>query len=79
MSGYVQVFGRRNAETIPTLGQPASEKRQGTKSRGVGHRQCSGRYGDLASVGLLGKVERAAFANTNLKFPSSKMCHTGFQ
>jgi 3-hydroxybutyryl-CoA dehydrogenase len=23
-------------------------QRQGTKSRGVGHRQCSGRYGDLA-------------------------------
>src|SRR5258708_31255464 len=27
-SGVVQVFGRRDAETIPTLGQPASEKRQ---------------------------------------------------
>jgi hypothetical protein len=26
---------------------PASEKRQGTKSREVGHRWCSGRYGDL--------------------------------
>jgi hypothetical protein len=24
-SGYVQVFGRRDAETIPTLGQPASK------------------------------------------------------
>jgi hypothetical protein len=44
----VQVFGRRNAETFPALGQPASEKRQGTKSRGVGHRLCSERYGDLA-------------------------------
>jgi hypothetical protein len=50
MSVIVQVFGRRDAETIPTLGQPASEKRQGTKSRGVGHRQCSGCYGDLASA-----------------------------
>src|SRR5258706_16236645 len=49
-SAIVQVFGRRDAETIPTLGQPASEKRQGTKSRGVGHRQCSGCYGDLASA-----------------------------
>ena len=37
----------RHAETIPTLGQSASEKRQGRKSRGVGHRRCSGRYGDL--------------------------------
>jgi len=35
----------RHAETIRTLGQPASEKRQGTKSRGVGHRQCSGAMG----------------------------------
>jgi len=47
-SEFVQVFGRRNAETFPALGQPASEKRQGTKSRGVGHRLCSERYGDLA-------------------------------
>jgi len=49
-SVVVQVFGCRDAETIPTLGQPASEKRQGTKSRGVGHRQCSRCYGDLASA-----------------------------
>ncbi len=31
--GFVQVFGCRNAETIRALGRPASEKRQGTKSR----------------------------------------------
>jgi hypothetical protein len=31
-SVFVQVFGCRHAETIRTLGQPASEKRQGTKS-----------------------------------------------
>jgi hypothetical protein len=30
------------------LDRPASEKRQGRKSRGVGHQRCSGRYGDLA-------------------------------
>jgi hypothetical protein len=29
----VQVFGRRNAETIDALGRPAFKKRQGTKSR----------------------------------------------
>jgi transposase-like protein len=40
--------GCRHGETILTLGGPASEKRQGTKSRGVGRRRCSGRYGDLA-------------------------------
>jgi len=28
MSDFVQVFGRRNAETIEALGRPASEKRQ---------------------------------------------------
>jgi hypothetical protein len=33
MSAFVQVFGRRNAETIDALGRPASKKRQGTKSR----------------------------------------------
>jgi hypothetical protein len=36
-SGSVQVFGRRDCETIRTLLQPATEKRQGTKSREVGH------------------------------------------
>jgi hypothetical protein len=52
-SGSVQVFGCRRHETIHTLGQPASEKRQGTKSRGVGHRRCSGRYGDYMSGGTV--------------------------
>jgi hypothetical protein len=37
MSACVQVFGCRDAEILPSLGQPASEKRQGRKSRGVGH------------------------------------------
>ena len=49
-TALVQVFGCRHAETIPTLGQPASEKRQGTKSREVGHWRCSGRYGDLMAA-----------------------------
>ncbi|MEH2472003.1 hypothetical protein V1281_006810 [Nitrobacteraceae bacterium AZCC 2161] len=57
-SPVVQVFGCRHAETIPTLGQPASEKRQGRKSRGVGQRGCSGRYGDLAAAWVLGALER---------------------
>jgi len=37
-----------NGGTIDGLDRPASEKRQGRKSRGVGHQRCSGRYGDLA-------------------------------
>ncbi len=32
---------------IHALRQPAAEKRHGTKSREVGHRRGSGRYGDL--------------------------------
>jgi hypothetical protein len=56
MTAIVQVFGRRSCETIPALGQPATEKRQGTKSRSVEHRQCSGGYGDLAAVGMLGTL-----------------------
>ena len=46
--GNILIYSARSCETIPALGQAAAEKRQGTKSRGVGHRGCSGRYGDLA-------------------------------
>jgi hypothetical protein len=46
-SQFVQVFGRRNNETLGALSEPASKKRQGTKSRGVGRRLGGERYGDL--------------------------------
>ena len=46
----VQVFGCRHDDAIHALRRPASEKRQGTKSREVGHRRCRGRYGELAAV-----------------------------
>src|SRR5262245_4096272 len=36
-----------NNETLRTLSEPASKKRQGTKSREVGHRPRSECYGDL--------------------------------
>ena len=36
-----------NDETLHTLNRPASKKRQGTKSREVGHRGCSECYEDL--------------------------------
>src|SRR5712671_8204603 len=49
-SGFVQVFGRRHEEPFHALWRPASKKRQGTKSREVGHRWCSGRYGDLMAA-----------------------------
>ena len=50
MSLIVQVFGRRRGETIDALMRPATEKRQGTKSRSVVHRWCGGRYGELSAA-----------------------------
>ena len=47
MSGPVQVFGRRHDERRLALRRAASKKRQGTKSREVGRRLGSERYGDL--------------------------------
>ena len=54
-SGSVQVFGRRHEEAIHALRRPASEKRQGKKSREVGHWLGSERYGDLmlASISMM--------------------------
>jgi hypothetical protein len=46
--GNILIYSARHDETIHALGRPASEKRQGTKSRWVKHGRCSGRYGDLA-------------------------------
>jgi hypothetical protein len=52
-TAHVQVFGRRHHGLIHTARRPASEKRQGTKSRGgsrIGRcRELS--YGDLAVRG----------------------------
>jgi hypothetical protein len=60
-AAFVQVFGRRNAKTIHALRRPASEKRQGTKSRGVGHRGCRGRYGDYMSGALSSQISVGDF------------------
>ena len=49
-SDIVQVFGRRHDEPFHALWRPASKKRQGTKSREVGHWRCNGRYGDLMAA-----------------------------
>src|SRR5271165_1974405 len=56
MSVPVQVFGRRHHERRLALRRPASKKRQGTKSREVGSRLGSERYGDLmlAASSLVG-------------------------
>jgi hypothetical protein len=48
MNANVQV--RRDCETIGALPRPATEKRQGTKSREVGYRLGSKRYEDCTSA-----------------------------
>ena len=48
-------LGRRHDSGVRERG-PASEKRQGTKSREVGPCWCSGLYGDWAAAG--GAVKR---------------------
>src|SRR5216684_10051 len=54
MSGPVQVFGRRDADTIHALLQPASKKRQGTKSREVcGQRVPRALWGFCRRFGLV--------------------------
>ena len=55
-SSFVQVFGCRDAETILTLGEPASEKRQGRKSRDVGTDGQRALWGFDAGVSV-GEVE----------------------
>jgi hypothetical protein len=52
-------------ETLRTLYWPAFKKRQGTKSREVGHRLGSERYGDLNVRGLANDwfFERLAASN----------------
>ena len=52
LSACVQVFGRRHDEAIHALRRPASEKRQCTKSRECGTRQCSECYGDRMLVAI---------------------------
>jgi hypothetical protein len=52
MAASVQVFGRRHDEAIHALRRPASEKRQCTKSREYGTRQCSECYGDRMLVAI---------------------------
>jgi len=49
--GNILIYSARNAETVHALWRPASEKRQGTKSRWVGHWRCCGLYGELVHLG----------------------------
>jgi hypothetical protein len=45
------------------LRRPASEKRQGTKSRKVGHSRCRGLYGDSAAASDTRTLERGSRCN----------------
>ena len=53
MSVPVQVFGRRHDEAIDALMRPATEKRQGTKSRWSAWWRCREHYGDLVAAASL--------------------------
>ena len=61
----MQVFGRRHDEAIHTLRRPASEKRQCTKSREYGTRQCSECYGDrmLVAISMVDAARAECFHN----------------
>jgi hypothetical protein len=63
MSLPVQVFGRRNAQPFHALRRPASEKRQGTKSRWVGHWRCRVLYGELSAASGSKRMRRSGRAH----------------
>jgi hypothetical protein len=46
VAASAQVFGRRHPHANHALRRPASEKRQGTKSRWVGHCRAAGSMGN---------------------------------
>ena len=73
-AGCVQVFGRRNVEPIHALVGPASEKRQGTKSRWVGHWRCRGLYGELSGASSSKRMTRSGRAHG---FGPRRRCRCG--
>jgi hypothetical protein len=73
-AGCVQVFRCRHYKTIHALWRPASEKRQGRKSRWVGHWRCRGLYGELASGCGAGRYDRSGRAG---RFGSKVGCASG--
>ena len=56
--GYCAGFRTPAWDAIHALRRPASEKRQGRKSREVGHWRCRGCYGDLAAGFGLMRLDR---------------------
>jgi hypothetical protein len=72
--GNILIYSARHSETIHALGRPASEKRQGRKSRWVKHGRCSGLYGDLAAGWGAGRFDRSGRAG---RFGSKVGCARG--
>jgi hypothetical protein len=48
--GNILIYSARHDEAIDALMRPATEKRQGTKSRSEVHRWCGGLYGELTAA-----------------------------
>jgi hypothetical protein len=64
-AGFVQVFGCRREGPIHPLRRPASEKRQGTKSRLVGH------WLAASAMGIWGVAFHAVHQQTDPPHPVS--------
>jgi hypothetical protein len=73
-SAIVQVFGRRNVEPIHALVRTASEKRQGMKSRWVGHWRCRGLYRELSGASGSKRMTRSGRAHG---FGPRRRCRCG--
>src|SRR6516162_5796690 len=67
-SASVQVFGCRDGGIIRALERPASEKRQGTKSRDVG---------GSSAAGAMGIWPRAQVRLDDAKRQRDPFCHVG--
>jgi hypothetical protein len=68
-----------NDVTLHALMRPASEKRQGTKSREVGQRWCSERYGDYMLAPIWNCARNASTTSPAcLQQVRSGECNSGF-
>jgi len=72
-------FRPPGCRSIHALGQPAAEKRQGTKSREVEHRRGRGRYGDYMAALDLGNSKSGGLESAhNLSVLARSMQKRGF-
>jgi hypothetical protein len=72
-------LGRRHDVALRALMRPASEKRQGTKSRQVGQKRRGGRYGDLMLAPIWNCTRNASTNSPScLQRVSSGECNSHF-